>query len=112
MDQPIIRNLSHVEGSAGVVTTKRMFAADEGAAATMLHAAIAPGGSSHEGGHSHRWHHSVFILSGEGTLRAGGVDHPVRAGDAVYVPPHIEHAFLATGDEPLVRVTVNPPEAG
>ncbi len=111
MKEPIIRHLDDVESNRADIVAKRLFGPNDDAAALMLHAAIPPGGASHEGGHSHRWHHAVFILSGSGVLRCGDKDYPVRAGQGVYVPPDIPHAFVNTGDEPLVRLTVNPPEA-
>ena len=37
-----------------------------------------------------------------------GTEYPIRKGDAVLVPPNVNHQFRNTGDTTLSRVTVNP----
>lgn len=42
-------------------------------------------------------HHAVVqILSGSCEFTAGGQPHVMRAGDALYMPPHVPHAVKAT----------------
>jgi quercetin dioxygenase-like cupin family protein len=45
--------------------------------------------------HSHPWEHEFFILSGRGI---GEVDHKeenLKPGDALYVPPNVQHCIRA-----------------
>ena len=72
----------------------------------MLYAEHPPGDSSPH--HTHPWEHEAFIIEGSGTLSCGGKTYPIRKGDAVLVPPDVEHQFINTGSEVLIRVTVNP----
>jgi quercetin dioxygenase-like cupin family protein len=51
--------------------------------------------------HSHEWEHEVFILKGEGELRADEGAHRFQAGDAVFVPGGEMHSFINTGSEAL-----------
>lgn len=71
---------------------------------------LAPGVS--EGSHTHGGAHAstgderpleeiYYFLNGRGTMWIGGEDVPVQAGDAVLVPPGIDHGFRNTGTEPL-----------
>jgi uncharacterized cupin superfamily protein len=62
--------------------------------------------------HSHTAQHELFvILSGEGTVRADGERHSVKAGDALMHPPGEAHQIINTGTEDLVFYIVadNPP---
>lgn len=72
----------------------------------MLWVQHPPGGTSPL--HTHAWEHQAYIVEGEGVLWVEGVEYPIRAGDAVLVPPDVEHQFRNTGGETLSRVTVNP----
>lgn len=72
----------------------------------MLWVQHPPGGTSPL--HTHTWEHQAYIVEGEGVLWVEGEEYPIRAGDAVLVPPDVEHQFRNTGGETLSRVTVNP----
>ena len=72
----------------------------------MLWVQHPPGGSSAQ--HVHAWEHQAYIVEGEGVLWVEGEEYPIRAGDAVLVPPAVEHQFRNTGETTLSRVTVNP----
>ena len=72
----------------------------------MLWVQHPPGGSSAQ--HVHAWEHQAYIVEGEGVLWVEGEEYPIRAGDAVLVPPDVEHQFRNTGEVTLSRVTVNP----
>ncbi|HAL48131.1 MAG: cupin domain-containing protein [SAR202 cluster bacterium] len=72
----------------------------------MLYVQHAPGASSPH--HTHAWEHQAFIVEGEGVLWCDGKEFPIKAGDAVLVPPDSDHQFRNTGSTTLSRVTVNP----
>ncbi len=58
--------------------------------------------------HQHAWEHEVFVHSGSGAVLQEGRWVSIQAGHSVYVPPHEEHQFKNTGDEPLMFVCVIP----
>ena len=60
---------------------------------------IAAGG--HTPRHSHPYEHEVFVLEGAGLVYEGDTEHPVRAGDVVFVKPDEVHQFRNTGPGPL-----------
>ncbi len=72
----------------------------------MLYVQHPPGGTSP--GHIHEWEHQAFITEGEGVLWVEGKEYPIKKGDAVLVPPNVNHQFRNTGSATLSRVTVNP----
>ena len=72
----------------------------------MLWVQHPPGGTSPL--HTHPWEHQAYIVEGAGVLWVEGEEYPVTAGDAVLVPPDVEHQFRNTGDVTLSRVIVNP----
>src|SRR5438067_8342277 len=45
--------------------------------------------------HTSTQHAVIQILSGECEFSLGGKPHPVKAGDIVYMPPHLPHAVKA-----------------
>lgn len=47
-----------------------------------------------------------YILSGVGEVRVGGEVRPIGEGDAVYLPPQIDHNIKNTGSSPLRFLTV------
>jgi mannose-6-phosphate isomerase-like protein (cupin superfamily) len=53
------------------------------------------------GAHRHTATETYFVLSGSGIVRLEGVDHPVGAGSAVFVPGDTEHGVRNTGDAEL-----------
>jgi quercetin dioxygenase-like cupin family protein len=66
---------------------------------TMRQFEVAPGGYTPK--HSHGHEHEVFVLEGTGVVLEGDVEHPLRAGTVVYVPPNALHQFRNTGAGPL-----------
>jgi quercetin dioxygenase-like cupin family protein len=58
---------------------------------------VEPGG--HSPRHSHDYEHEVYIVQGRGTVLLGGKEHPIKAGDVVYVPADEEHQFRAGAEE-------------
>jgi mannose-6-phosphate isomerase-like protein (cupin superfamily) len=68
---------------------------------------LAPGVS--EGNHVHagddNYEETYYFLQGRGVMWIEGEDVPVQAGDAVLVPPDVDHGFRNTGDE-LLRLVL------
>ena len=60
---------------------------------------VSPGG--HTPKHAHAYEHEVFVMEGNGVVLEGDVEHPLRPGTVVYVPPSQEHQFRNTGAGPL-----------
>ncbi|HTU26504.1 MAG TPA: cupin domain-containing protein [Pirellulales bacterium] len=60
---------------------------------------VAPGG--HTPRHSHPYEHEVFVLEGSGVVLEGEREHPLSAGDVIYVVPGEVHQFRNTGSQPL-----------
>ena len=60
---------------------------------------VSPGGYTPR--HSHPYEHEVFVLSGQGVVLEGDVEHPLEAGDFVFVTPNEVHQFRNTGQAPL-----------
>ena len=60
---------------------------------------VAPGG--HTPRHLHPYEHEVFVLEGEGIVVEGETQHPLRAGDVVFVRPGEIHQFRNAGHQPL-----------
>jgi quercetin dioxygenase-like cupin family protein len=52
---------------------------------------LGPGGQTPY--HQHDWHHVVYVLEGEGTLRTEDGERPLRAGSVVYAPSGSLHGF-------------------
>ena len=51
--------------------------------------------------HSHPYEHEVFVLEGQGIVMEGDRQHPLTAGDYVFVTPNEVHQFRNTGTAPL-----------
>jgi mannose-6-phosphate isomerase-like protein (cupin superfamily) len=68
---------------------------------SLAEATVPPGGDTIE--HFHRTSEEIYLFtSGMGRMRLGEQEAPVRAGDAVVIPPGIPHKLHNTGPEPLV----------
>jgi mannose-6-phosphate isomerase-like protein (cupin superfamily) len=67
------------------------------------HTTVYPNGTTT--GHSHDDMEEIyFFISGEGIMVVGDDKFPVKAGDALYVPPGQFHTTIQTGIAPLVFV--------
>jgi len=64
-------------------------------------AEVAPGGTDEFALHRHAPAEIYAVLSGEGVVMIDGVEHPIRAGCAVFIPGGAWHAARATGPAPL-----------
>ena len=65
---------------------------------------LAPGAS--EGNHIHTgdddgFEETYYFLHGQGVMWIDGEEVPIAAGDAILVPPGVDHGFRNTGSEPL-----------
>jgi quercetin dioxygenase-like cupin family protein len=56
---------------------------------------VEPGG--HTPAHHHAHEHEVFVLEGSGLVMEGDLEHPLRPGTVVFVPPNQLHQFRNTG---------------
>jgi len=70
---------------------------------------VAPGG--HTPKHFHDYEHEVFVLEGNGVAMEGEQEHPLKAGDVVFVRPNEVHQFRNTGDAPLKFLCLIPNSA-
>jgi quercetin dioxygenase-like cupin family protein len=61
--------------------------------------------------HAHEGDHVLYIIRGRGFVHAGGVDHPVQAGDTIFVPAELPHGVRADGEgrRPLLFLAVGLP---
>jgi mannose-6-phosphate isomerase-like protein (cupin superfamily) len=76
---------------------------------SVAEATLAPGQATER--HYHRESEEVyFLLEGEGELELGAERGPVRAGDAIPIPPGTWHTLVNTGAGPLrLLCTCAPP---
>ena len=88
-----------MEGSSGC-TVRWLVDEKQGAPNfAMRQFEVAPGGYTPR--HSHPYEHEVFVLEGAGVVFEGETEHPLKAGDVVFVVPGEVHQFRNTGDTPL-----------
>jgi quercetin dioxygenase-like cupin family protein len=58
--------------------------------------------------HSHPWEHEMFVIKGQGVLKSGGKEIPLKEGDAVMALPNEKHGIFNTGKELLTMICVVP----
>jgi quercetin dioxygenase-like cupin family protein len=63
--------------------------------------------------HLHPGEHILYVIAGQGTVRVGGAEHVIRAGDSVFIPAECPHhvANPHTAGE-LVLLSVGYPHKG
>lgn len=61
--------------------------------------------------HSHPYEHEVFVLEGQGVVYEGNVEHPLKAGDVIFVKPDEVHQFRNTGSVPMKFLCLVPNSA-
>jgi mannose-6-phosphate isomerase-like protein (cupin superfamily) len=71
---------------------------------TMGQTTIYPSGSTT--GHIHDMEEVYYVISGEGVMVVGEDEYPIKAGDGLYVPPHVFHTTFQRGNMPLTVVWV------
>ena len=101
---PVIRNVRDVfDGSPARLITLD----DNPPTCTMTYTEIVPDGTSSH--HIHEWEHEVYIIEGSGTLVCDGKEYPVKAGDAMFIPPNVDHYTLNNGGQGNIkRIEINP----
>ena len=75
----------------------------------MRHFEVEAGG--HTPKHHHGYEHEVFVLEGTGVVLEGDVEHPLKAGDVIFVKPDEVHQFRNTGDGPMKFLCMVPNSA-
>lgn len=51
--------------------------------------------------HFHNYEHEVFVLQGQGVLKAEDGEYPFEAGDVIFVNPNEKHQFRNVGQEQM-----------
>lgn len=68
---------------------------------SLAEATVSPRSETVE--HFHRASEEIYCFTaGEGRMRLGDEEYPVRAGEAVVIPPGTRHKLWNPGGEPLV----------
>jgi quercetin dioxygenase-like cupin family protein len=70
---------------------------------------IEPGG--HTPRHKHPYEHEIYVLEGAGVAFEGDRQHPLKAGDVVFVKPDEVHQFCNTGHAQLKMLCLIPNSA-
>ncbi|NQW22369.1 MAG: cupin domain-containing protein [SAR202 cluster bacterium] len=103
--EPVIRNVRDVFD--GTKAARMITLDDNPPTCTMSYSEIPPGGTSSH--HIHPWEHEVYIIEGSGTLHCDGKQYPVKAGDAMFIPPNVDHYTLNDGGQGNIhRIEINP----
>ena len=103
--EPVIRNIKdHFDGT----NAARLINLDDNPpTCTLSYSQIGPGNTSSH--HIHEWEHEVYIIDGTGTLFCDGTEYPVKAGDAMFIPPNVDHYTLNNGGNgDIHRIEINP----
>ncbi len=101
---PVIRNVRDTFDG----TRARLINLEDGPpTCTMTYSEIPPSETSAH--HIHVWEHEVYIIKGSGTLVCDGKNYPVKAGDALFIPPNVDHYTLNDGGQGNIhRIEINP----
>ncbi|MGY1763231.1 cupin domain-containing protein [Geodermatophilus sp. SYSU D00779] len=105
--QPQVRHSDEVEPQVwddpvrGEVCFRVLFSADRTPTSALYTGLtdVAPGGWL--GLHRHGQAEVYHLVEGSGVVVLDGVEHPVTAGSAVFVPGNAEHGIRNTGEGPL-----------
>jgi quercetin dioxygenase-like cupin family protein len=91
------------------VTMRVVIGPDEGAPFFNMRVfEVQPGHSTPH--HSHWWEHEIFVLSGQGVIKAEGGEQAVGHGSTAFVPGGEMHQLQNTGDEVLRFICLVPQE--
>jgi quercetin dioxygenase-like cupin family protein len=104
-----VRDFQKVEGTPEIegVTMRVVIGPDDGAPVFNMRVfEVEPGYTTPH--HRHWWEHEVFVLSGQGTVKTGDGDVPIRHGTTVFVPGGEMHQFSNTGDDVLRFICLIP----
>jgi len=98
-------NIHHGEGE---ITRRKFFGQSSRLPIRMEVWELQPGVS--EGGHTHGGDSALeeiyYFTQGKGVMWCDGKDVDVKAGDAIMVPPGVDHGFRNTGNEILKLVII------
>jgi quercetin dioxygenase-like cupin family protein len=98
-----------MEGAVGCQMRRLLGPEDGTPTFAMRQFEVAPGG--HTPRHSHPYEHEVFVLEGAGVVVEGEREHPLAAGDVIFVVPGEIHQFRNTGQQPLKFLCLVPNSA-
>jgi quercetin dioxygenase-like cupin family protein len=98
-----------MEGAVGCKMRRLLGPEDGTPTFSMRQFEVAPGG--HTPRHSHPFEHEVFVLEGQGVVFEGEREHPLAAGDVIFVVPDEIHQFRNTGEQPLKFLCLIPNSA-
>ncbi|MCC7083702.1 MAG: cupin domain-containing protein [Pirellulales bacterium] len=98
-----------MEGAKGCTVRQLLNESDGTPTFAMRQFEVAPGGFTPR--HSHDYEHEVFVLEGNGVVFEGGQQHPIKAGDVVFVQPSEIHQFRNTGPVPMKFLCLIPNSA-
>ena len=102
---PVIRNVRDIFD--GTNAARLINLDDNPPTCTLTYSEIPPGGTSAH--HIHEWEHEVYIIEGSGTLICDGISYTVKAGDALFIPPNVDHYTLNNGGPGnIYRIEINP----
>ncbi len=88
-----------MEGASGCQVRWLVSEADGAPNFAMRQFEVAPDG--HTPRHSHPYEHELYVLEGHGVVYEGDVEHPITAGDVMFIAPDEVHQFRNTGGGPL-----------
>jgi len=75
---------------------------------TMSHVSVNAG--EHHPSHFHKeGPHAIFVVAGQGVLRVGDIEYPVRPGAFAVIAPMVPHYTRNTGTTPLDYVQLMTP---
>ena len=95
-----------MEGAAGCCM-RLLISSEQGAPNFAMRLfEIEPGG--HTPRHAHPYEHEIFILEGQGMVVEGDQQHPLKAGDVVFVQPNEVHQFRSHEKTPLKLLCLVP----
>ena len=89
-----------------------LFSGEMGARSVTLRLVEIPvprAGEKQRGPHRHDgFEECIYVMSGQGVTHADSGEHPLKAGDAILIPPGELHVTRNAGSEPLVRLCFFP----
>ena len=93
--------------NAGSGTVRQvLIGPDEGPNFALRRFIMEPGGGMPI--HTNQVEHEQYVLRGRATVWIDGIEHDVRADDAVYIPAGVPHGYRAEGDPPFEFLCVVP----
>ncbi len=105
--QPQVRHSDEVEPEAwddpvrGEVSFRVLFSADRTPTSALYTGLTESARGGRLGLHRHGQAEVYHLVEGSGVVVLDGVEHPVTAGSAVFVPGNAEHGIRNTGEGPL-----------